>query len=168
MTVHRGTVQDKSKTVIGDGNLLMAYSHVGHDCEVGNHNVFANTAGLAGHVKLGNHVTLGAVTLIHQFCHIGDHSFTGLNTFITMDIPAFVKVAANPARPIGLNSIGMQRNNFDVDTINLIMIRLMVSTSKLLRCIPIEFNPIGLAGLAATFTNAGISIVIKVFRPVNE
>ena len=120
VTVHRGTIQDKHKTVIGSGNLLMAYSHVGHDCEVGNHNVFANTAGLAGHVKLGNHVTLGAVTLIHQFCHIGDHSFTGLNTIITMDIPAFVKVAANPARPIGLNSIGMQRNNFDVDTINLI------------------------------------------------
>ena len=120
MTVHRGTIQDKHKTVIGNGNLLMAYSHVGHDCEVGDNNVFANTAGLAGHVKLGNHVTLGAVTLIHQFCHIGDFSFTGLNTIITMDVPAFVKVAANPARPIGLNSIGMQRNNFDVDTINLI------------------------------------------------
>ena len=120
VTVHRGTIQDKNKTVIGDSNLLMAYSHIGHDCEVGNHNVFANTAGLAGHVKLGNNVTLVAVTLIHQFCHIGDYSFTGLNTIITMDVPAFVKVAANPARPIGLNSIGMQRNNFDVDTINLI------------------------------------------------
>ena len=101
VTVHRGTIQDKSKTVIGD-------------------NVFANTAGLAGHVTVGNHVTLGAVTLIHQFCYVGDYSFTGLNTIITMDVPAFVKVAANPARPIGLNSIGMQRNNFDVDSINLI------------------------------------------------
>ena len=100
--------------------LLSPTSQSWPTCEVGDNNVFANTAGLAGHVKLGNHVTLGAVTLIHQFCHIGDFSFTGLNTIITMDVPAFVKVAANPARPIGLNSIGMQRNNFDIDTINLI------------------------------------------------
>jgi len=120
VTVHRGTIQDKSRTLIGDNNLFMAYSHVAHDCEIGNHNIFANTAGLAGHVKLGNHVTLGAVTLVHQFCHLGDYSFTGLNTIITMDVPAFVKVAANPTRPIGLNSIGMERNNFDIDTVNLI------------------------------------------------
>jgi len=120
VTVHRGTIQDKSKTVIGDGNLFMAYAHIAHDCEVGNNNVFANTAGLAGHVKVGNNVILGAVTLVHQFCSLGDCSFTGLNTIITMDVPAFVKVAANPARPIGLNSVGMQRNNFDTDTVNLI------------------------------------------------
>ncbi|MBT3851452.1 MAG: acyl-ACP--UDP-N-acetylglucosamine O-acyltransferase [Gammaproteobacteria bacterium] len=120
VTVHRGTIQDKSKTVIGDGNLFMAYAHIAHDCEVGNNNVFANTAGLAGHVKVGNNVILGAVTLVHQFCSLGDYSFTGLNTIITMDVPAFVKVAANPARPIGLNSVGMQRNNFDTDTVNLI------------------------------------------------
>jgi UDP-N-acetylglucosamine acyltransferase len=98
----------------------MAYAHIAHDCEVGNNNVFANTAGLAGHVKVGNNVILGAVTLVHQFCSLGDYSFTGLNTIITMDVPAFVKVAANPARPIGLNSVGMQRNNFDTDTVNLI------------------------------------------------
>ena len=85
------------------------------------HNVFANTAGLAGHVKLGNHVTLRCCYINPSILSIlGDFSFTGLNTIITMDVPAFVKVAANPARPIGLNSIGMQRNNFDVDTINLI------------------------------------------------
>ena len=68
VTVHRGTVQDKSKTVIGDENLFMAYSHIAHDCVVGNHNVFANTAGLAGHVTVGNNVILGAVTLVDQFC----------------------------------------------------------------------------------------------------
>jgi len=120
VTVHRGTVQDNSRTVIGDGNLFMAYSHIAHDCVVGNENVFANTAGLAGHVTVGNNVILGAVTLVHQFCSLGDHSFTGLNTLITMDVPAFVKVAANPARPIGLNTVGMQRNNFDNDSINLV------------------------------------------------
>tara|TARA_B100001063_G_C16741074_1_gene544834 strand:+ start:961 stop:1725 length:765 start_codon:yes stop_codon:yes gene_type:complete len=120
VTVHRGTVQDKSHTFIGSSNLFMAYSHIAHDCVVGNNNIFANTAGLAGHVVVGNNVTLGAVTLVHQFCSLGDYSFTGLNTLITMDVPAFVKVAANPARPIGLNTIGMERNNFDSDTINLI------------------------------------------------
>ena len=98
----------------------MAYSHIAHDCVVGNQNVFANTAGLAGHVTVGNNVTLGAVTLVHQFCSLGDYSFTGLNTLITMDVPAFVKVAANPARPIGLNTVGMQRNNFDNDSVNLV------------------------------------------------
>ena len=120
VTVHRGTVQDKSKTVIGNDNLFMAYSHIAHDCEVGNNNVIANTAGLAGHVTVGNNVILGAVTLVHQFCSLVDHSFTGLNTLITMDVPAYVKVAANPARPVGLNTVGMQRNNFDNDSINLI------------------------------------------------
>jgi len=120
VTVHRGTVQDKSKTVIGDGNLFMAFSHIAHDCIVGNQNVFANNSALAGHVEVGNSVTLAGYTLVHQFCKLGDLSFTGLNTLITMDVPAFVKVASNPARPVGLNSVGMQRNNFDIDSVNLI------------------------------------------------
>ena len=98
----------------------MAYVHIAHDCVVGNKNVFANATCLAGHVRVGNQVTLGGVTLVHQFCSLGDHSFTGINTIITMDVPAFVKVAANPARPIGLNTVGMQRNKFDNDSINLI------------------------------------------------
>ena len=98
----------------------MAYVHIAHDCIVGDNNVFANATCLAGHVKVGDHVVLGGVTLVHQFCSLGDHSFTGINTIITMDVPAFVKVAANPARPIGLNTVGMQRNNFDNDHVNLI------------------------------------------------
>ena len=98
----------------------MAYVHIAHDCIVGDNNVFANATCLAGHVKVGNNVVLGGVTLVHQFCSLGDHSFTGINTIITMDVPAFVKVADNPARPIGLNTIGMQRNDFDNDSINII------------------------------------------------
>ena len=120
VTVHRGTIQDNGVTQIGNDNLIMAYAHIAHDCVVGDANVFANTAGLAGHVTVGNNVILGAVTLVHQFCSLGDYSFTGLNTLITMDVPAFVKVAANPARPIGLNTVGMQRNNFDNDSVNLV------------------------------------------------
>ena len=98
----------------------MAYSHVAHDCAVGNGNVFANNAGIAGHVNVGNYITIGALTTIHQFCNIGDYSFIGMNTSINMDVPAFVKVAADPARVIGLNSVGMNRNNMTPESISLI------------------------------------------------
>ena len=120
VTVHRGTVQDNSITSIGSDNLLMAYSHIAHDCVVGDGNVFANNAGIAGHVSVGNNITIGALTTIHQFCNIGDYSFIGMNTSINMDIPAYVKVAADPARVIGLNSVGMTRNNITSDSISLI------------------------------------------------
>ena len=120
VTVHRGTVQDNSITSIGSDNLLMAYSHIAHDCVVGDGNVFANNAGIAGHVSVGNNITIGALTTVHQFCNIGDYSFIGMNTSINMDIPAYVKVAADPARVIGLNSVGMTRNNITSDSISLI------------------------------------------------
>ena len=119
VTVHRGTVQDKSKTVIGNDNLFMAYSHVAHDCTVGDNNVFANLAGIAGHVSIGNNVNVGAITTVHQFCKMGDFAFAGMNTSITMDVPAFVKVASDPARVIGLNSVGMKRNNINEESISL-------------------------------------------------
>ena len=88
VTVHRGTTQDKNETIIGNENLFMAYTHVAHDCIVGDKNVFANNAGIAGHVVVGNNITIGALTTIHQFCKIGDFSFVGMNTSITMDVPA--------------------------------------------------------------------------------
>jgi UDP-N-acetylglucosamine acyltransferase len=120
VTVHRGTIQDKGLTVIGSDNLLMAYSHIAHDCIVGSDNVFANNAGIAGHVRVGSNITIGALTTIHQFCIIGDYSFIGMNTSISMDIPAYVKVAADPARVIGLNSVGMGRNEISSESISLI------------------------------------------------
>ena len=120
VTVHRGTVQDNSITSIGSDNLLMAYSHIAHDCVVGDGNVFANNAGIAGHVSVGNNIIIGALTTVHQFCNIGDYSFIGMNTSINMDIPAYVKVAADPARVIGLNSVGMTRKNITSDSISLI------------------------------------------------
>ena len=120
VTVHRGTIQDKGVTKIGNDNLLMAYTHIAHDCLVGDGNVFANNAGIAGHVNIGNNITLGALTTVHQFCKLGDFSFVGMNTSINMDIPAYVKVAADPARVIGLNTVGMTRNNISSDSISLI------------------------------------------------
>ena len=98
----------------------MAYTHIAHDCSVGNNNVFANNAAIAGHVEIGNFVVIGGFCGVHQFCSLGDYSFTGMNTSITMDIPAFVKVASNPARIIGLNSVGMSRNNIPSESLDLI------------------------------------------------
>jgi UDP-N-acetylglucosamine acyltransferase len=120
VTIHRGTVQDKGVTEIGNNNLLMAYTHVAHDCVIGNSNVFANNAGLAGHVIIGNYVVMGGYSTVHQFCSLGDHSFLGMSSSVTMDIPAFLKVASNPARIIGLNSVGMTRNEISNDSINLV------------------------------------------------
>ena len=120
VTVHRGTIQDKGITKIGNKNLLMAYTHIAHDCSVGDNNVFANYAGIAGHVSIGNHVVLGGYSAVHQFCSLGDYSFAGMNTSITMDVPAYTKVASNPARVIGLNSVGMSRNDIPPESISLI------------------------------------------------
>ena len=120
VTVHRGTIQDKGITKIGNKNLLMAYTHIAHDCSVGDNNVFANNAGIAGHVSIGNHVVLGGYSAVHQFCSLGDYSFAGMNTSITMDVPAYTKVASNPARVIGLNSVGMSRNDIPPESISLI------------------------------------------------
>ena len=118
VTVHRGTIQDNGVTQIGNDNLIMAYAHIAHDCVVGDNNTFANNSGLAGHVKVGNNVTLGGYTLIHQFCNIGDCSFTGMNTMITMDLPAYVKAASHPARVVGLNTVGLSRNGISEESIS--------------------------------------------------
>ena len=120
VTVHRGTIQDKGTTKIGRKNLFMAYAHVAHDCVVGDENVFANNSGIAGHVLVGNKVTIGALSTIHQFCQMGDYSFAGMNSSITMDIPAYIKVASNPARVIGLNSVGMERGGIDQEKISIL------------------------------------------------
>ena len=120
VTVHRGTIQDKGITKIGNKNLLMAYTHIAHDCSVGDNNVFANNAGIAGHVSIGNHVVLGGYSAVHQFCNLGDYSFAGMNTSTTMDVPAYTKVASNPARGIGINSVGMSRNEIPPESISLI------------------------------------------------
>ena len=120
VTVHRGTIQDKGVTKIGNSNLLMAYTHIAHDCLVGDNNIFANNAGIAGHVSVGNYVVIGGYSAVHQFCSLGDYSFAGMNTSITMDVPAYTKVASNPARVIGLNSVGMSRNNIPSESISLI------------------------------------------------
>lgn len=116
-TLHRGTVQDKALTKIGSHNLFMAYSHVAHDCIVGNHVIMANAASIAGHVLVEDHAILGGFTLVHQFCKIGKHSFSAMGSVISRDIPPYVLVGGQPTKPHGINSVGLERQGFSQDTI---------------------------------------------------
>jgi UDP-N-acetylglucosamine acyltransferase len=113
VTMHRGTVQDRGETRVGDHNLFMAYVHVGHDSVVGNHTVLVNNTALAGHVQVGDWVTLSGYTLVHQYCKIGSHSFSGMGTAIGKDVPAFVTVSGSPAEAKTVNIEGMRRRGFD-------------------------------------------------------
>lgn len=119
-SMHRGTKQDRSLTKIGNDNLFMAYTHVAHDCVIGDHVIMANGASLAGHVHLHSHAILGGFTLVHQFTQIGQYSFAAMGSAITQDIPPFVMVGGKPTRPHGINSVGMERNGITPEDIRLI------------------------------------------------
>jgi UDP-N-acetylglucosamine acyltransferase len=111
-SVNRGTVGGRGVTKIGDENLFMAYSHVGHDCIVGSHCVMSNCTALAGHVEIGDWVILSGYSGIHQFCKVGAHSFLGNNAAVTRDVPPYLLVAGTPAEPKGVNSEGLKRRGF--------------------------------------------------------
>jgi UDP-N-acetylglucosamine acyltransferase len=111
-TIHRGTVQDAFTTRIGDDNLFMAYSHVAHDCQIGNHVIMANAASLGGHVTIEDWAILGGFSIVHQFCHVGAHSFCAMGSVLSKDVPPYVTVSGNPARPHGINSEGLRRRQF--------------------------------------------------------
>ena len=118
VTIHRGTVQDRGLTQIGDKNLIMAYVHVGHDSVVGNNTILVNNTALAGHVIVGDWAILSGYTLVHQFCKIGAHSFSGMGTAIGKDVPAFVTVAGSPAEAKTINAEGLRRRGFSPQTIS--------------------------------------------------
>lgn len=116
-TFNRGTVQDKGTTKIGNHNWIMAYVHIAHDCQVGNHTIFANNSSLAGHVDVHDHAMLGGFTLIHQFCKIGSHVITAVGSVVFKDIPPYVTAAGYDAKPHGINSEGLKRRGFTADNI---------------------------------------------------
>jgi UDP-N-acetylglucosamine acyltransferase len=118
VTIHRGTVQDRSETTIGNDNLLMAYVHVGHDSVIGNHTILVNNTALAGHVHVGDWAILSGYTLVHQFCKIGTHSFSGMGTAIGKDVPAFVTVSGAPAEVKTINTEGLRRRGFSSEAIS--------------------------------------------------
>lgn len=117
VTIHRGTVQDRGVTTIGNHNLLMAYVHIGHDSVLGDHTILVNNTALAGHVLIGDWAILSGYTLVHQFVRIGTHSFSGMGSAIGKDVPAYVTVAGNPAEAKGINTEGLRRRGFSAEAI---------------------------------------------------
>lgn len=116
-TFNRGTVQDKGATRIGNDNWIMAYVHIAHDCQIGNHTIFANNSSLAGHVDVHDYAILGGFTLIHQFCKIGSHIITAVGSVVFKDIPPYVTAAGYDAKPHGINSEGLKRRGFSPEAI---------------------------------------------------
>ncbi|CAM8381249.1 LpxA Acyl-[acyl carrier protein] [Candidatus Methylopumilus universalis] len=112
-TFNRGTAQDQGKTKIGNDNWIMAYVHIAHDCEIKNQIILANNTSLAGHVSIDDYAILGGFTLVHQFCKIGSHIITAVNTVVFKDIPPYVIAAGYDAKPNGINVEGLKRRGFD-------------------------------------------------------
>jgi len=119
VTIHRGTVQDNSETIIGSNNLLMAYAHVGHDCVIGDNVIMVNNASISGHVYVGDWAILSGYALVHQFVHIGPHCFVGPAAFVYHDVPAYVTAFGSPAEPRTINREGLKRRGFSADQIAL-------------------------------------------------
>jgi UDP-N-acetylglucosamine acyltransferase len=117
VTIHRGTTEGRGKTQIGNQNLLMAYCHIGHDCQVGNGVVMANVATLGGHVVLGDFCYIGGLSAAHQFVRVGAHAFVGGKTGIAQDIPPYVIASGERAKLFGLNIIGLTRHEFSNEII---------------------------------------------------
>lgn len=117
VTIHRGTVQDSSETRIGNENLLMAYVHVGHDSVIQNHTILVNNTALAGHVHVGDYAILSGFTLVHQFCRIGPHAFSGMGTAIGKDVPAYMTVSGSPAEIKTVNTEGLRRRGFSTEAL---------------------------------------------------
>lgn len=128
-TIQRGTAKGGGTTRIGDDNLFMVYTHVAHDCQVGNRTIFANNATLAGHVEVHDHASISAFTSIHQFCRVGRHAYVGGYSVITQDALPFVKTVGIKPACYGLNRIGLERKGVPAETIE----RLEVAVRRLTR-----------------------------------
>jgi UDP-N-acetylglucosamine acyltransferase len=111
-TVNRGTATDEGVTRVGDDNLLMAYTHIAHDCQVGSQIVMANYAALSGHVSLGDWVIMGGYSGVHQFCKVGAHAFIANNAAVTRDVPPYLMAVGQPATPHSVNSEGLKRRDY--------------------------------------------------------
>lgn len=115
VTIHKGTEADRGVTTVGDGNLIMAYAHIGHDCIVGNRIVITNAVQLAGHVRIEDHVGIGGGAGLHHFVTVGRYAFIGGMSRIVADVPPFMFVEGHPARVRSVNTVGLTRHGFDDD-----------------------------------------------------
>lgn len=120
VTINRGT-SDKGKTKVGSDCLIMAYSHLAHDCQIGSHCIMSNNTQIAGHVEMGDWAILGGMCAVHQFVKIGQHSFVSGGSLVSKDIPPFIKAGRTPLSYAGVNSVGLKRRGFTIDKINHIL-----------------------------------------------
>ncbi len=120
VTIHRGT-KDRWKTIVGDDCLIMAYSHIAHDCIIGNNCIMSNNTQMAGHVIMGDYAILAGMCAVHQFVKIGQHSFVAGGSLVRKDIPPYIKAGRTPISYAGVNSVGLKRKGFSVEKINEIL-----------------------------------------------
>ena len=117
VTINRGTT-DRWKTKVGSNCLIMAYSHVAHDCVIGDNAIIVNGVALAGHVTIGDYAIIGGLAAIHQFIHIGDHAMVSGGSLVRKDVPPYTKAAKEPLSYVGINSIGLRRRGFSTEKIS--------------------------------------------------
>jgi len=120
VTIQQGTVANQGKTIIGNNNLIMAYTHIAHDCVLGNNIIIANGTQLAGHIVIRDFAYIGGLTGVHQFVTIGKNCFIGFMSRINRDVPPFVIVEGNPSKERSINTEGLKRRNFNPDDITIL------------------------------------------------
>ena len=148
VTINRGTEFGGGVTEVGENNLLMAYSHVAHDCKTGRDVILANNATLAGHIIIGDYVTVGGLTAIHQFVKIGDYAYIGGKSAVAKDIPPYVIASGDRASLHGLNKIGLKRHGFGDNNLRAlkkayrIIFRIGITTKEALQRVQAEVEQI--------------------------
>jgi UDP-N-acetylglucosamine acyltransferase len=144
VTFHRGTEGGGKRTLVGNDNFFMAYTHVAHDCKIGNMVIMGNAATLAGHVTIDDHSSVGAFSGVHQFCRVGKYGFVGGYSVITKDVLPYSKTVGNRPHCYGMNPVGLRRKGFDEDKLKTIkhafrlLLRSKLNTSQALEAIAIE------------------------------
>jgi len=117
VSIHAGTAQDRGTTTIGNGNLFLAYTHVAHDCVIGDNTTWSNNAQVAGHVQVGDFAVLGAFSGVHQFCRVGEHAMLAAGAIVLQDVPPYTIVQGYPAVPKGTNNEGLRRRGYTPEQI---------------------------------------------------
>ena len=156
-TFNLGTVQDGGITRLGDDNWMMAYTHLAHDCQVGNKTIFANNAQIAGHVHVGDWVILGAYTAVHQFVKIGAHAMTGMGTILVQDVPPYAMVSGNPAQARTINLEGLKRRGFTGEQLAVIK---QMHRTLYRQGLTLEDARMAIQGLASTHSQAQAEITL--------
>ncbi|MEO8584375.1 MAG: acyl-ACP--UDP-N-acetylglucosamine O-acyltransferase [Flavitalea sp.] len=166
VTINRGTV-DRWKTVVGSNCLLMAYSHVAHDCVLGNYVILGNAVQLAGHVTIDNYAILSGMAGAHQFAHIGEHTYIAGHTVIRKDVPPFIKAAREPLSYMGINIVGLQRRGFskekieEISNIYHVLFLEKNTTTSAVQNIQSNFDPSPVKDQILNFINSSKTGIIK-------